>query len=544
MNNRVTAWFRSIFRRPPPTCTYEIRPVRLEFTPEQTGGHLELRTQNRCTWKAGTSDKWLVVVPSNGNSSATIMVGAAENKTGAERIGIIRVGDQQVHVVQSAYGVPPPDPIPPPPEPPPPDPPPGDGVVVTLGTAKDMPPNSVGFNSNQLAIGNPNVVGLVESVRDLNPQLVRFPGGSVASVWDWQKGGVESPPFDGMPGAFTSAYAQAYVDGKVTNMGDLLSGYQVILCLNVVRDTLTSQKAFIQAAIDAGLNVAYIEVGNEIYTQKSFVTDVFPNPSDYNTLALAWVASIRADFPNIPIAVVGVNPRVAKLHPNDERVATWNDICKPCFDAADAVTLHDYQIDETSLLDGVFTQTRALQDAFTLKYKLWITEYNLRSTSMQWDNGLAAALQTLLYLEQDNIQVVNYHVLVAGTDFSAIFGDPSIVGPHLHSAWSWGSSAYCLGIISNAIIDAQSMHPLVFSQTGQYGWAFVTGDGRITTVVVNHSASDIEIARPAYYLQTPSYFQAFAEPNQVIGTVKPDIVEGALGAGLILPPYSITRINP
>ncbi|MBI1732455.1 MAG: hypothetical protein HYR49_06765 [Gammaproteobacteria bacterium] len=353
------------------------------------------------------------------------------------------------------------------------------------GFSRELPDDHLCFNVNTLLAHNWSDPRLVEKASRLNPDVLRIPGGTEANYWDWRRGGlVDLKGMKDTPGQFRPEHVTAYDEGKVETYRGLFeaTGARAMIVLNMLTSDLDSQLEYIRQALDAGLPVQYVELGNELYASRPNYVDVYPTPESYAETAARWARAIREAFPGLEVAIIGANPRVA-LQKSDRRVLIWNDIgIEKALSTADALTFHDYQPlrlrsrefppeEVERALAGALRQTRDMVGAdltrrMPASSEIWVTEFNILpaappradasapgtrtpgpyrqrggrespryaaaertppSVAGTWLHGLYVAAMAATLMEQPSVTITCNHVLLGNAAFAAIFADEKMM---------------------------------------------------------------------------------------------------------------------
>lgn len=318
--------------------------------------------------------------------------------------------------------------------------------------SRELPDDLLCYNVNTLMAEDWSDPRLVSKVVGLDPDVLRIPGGTVANYWDWQRGGlVDLKGLTDTPGQFRPEHVLAYDSGKLEGYRGLFveTGARAMIVLNMLTSDLDSQIAYIRQALDAGLPVRYVELGNELYESRASYTDVYPTPESYAEAAATWARAVRQAFPDLKVAVIGANPRVA-ARKADQRVSSWNDVgLEKALPDADALTFHDYQpatvrsrefppeeVDRALAFAG--QQTRQMVSAdltsrMPASSEIWVTEFNILpqkgspAVAGTWMHALYAVTMAATFLEQSSVTITCNHVLVGNADFAAIFADEDVM---------------------------------------------------------------------------------------------------------------------
>jgi hypothetical protein len=318
---------------------------------------------------------------------------------------------------------------------------------------------AVGFNDRRLGDGwsleNPGRFDA--GLADLAPGVVRFPGGTIAQVYDWDggtgvaagsinMGGTSCPivPIDPTRSSYQNFVPVTRVNESKTDTLDTLvselpPGTGVDFNLNVLMRTADNQLQMLQTAHSKGLAIDRVELGNEFYYDgKSGLCDVFanafPTGRHYAQFANNWARQIAAKYPDAKISVVANERFRLDCDTNDGHERCWNhDLFENGLDSTvDALAIHPYvwptgackngkdMFDDAHSLIGAGVQmaaalmeqgrspTQTDDSHGTLGYSLaswqkpiWITEYGYFNYTadgkIDWTNKWAGAIATLVY---------------------------------------------------------------------------------------------------------------------------------------------------
>ena len=470
-------------------------------------------------------------------------------------------------------------------------------VAATLtNSSREISADLMCFNVNTTLVKSWSDDQFLAAVQQLNPKLLRLPGGTVASYWDWRKGGIiddiSSLP-EGLP-RFLRFKARKYTAGTLPEFktGLEATNSTPIFVLNLLTSDLKSQIEMLKEARDLGMPVKYIELGNELYFNIKNYKQVFPQPKDYAVLANKWTSALRKEFPDAEIAVLGVVPKPEK----PARLQDWH---RNLFKgrnstSADAVTLHLYtghgldnnnksfksypyfnRKDVPTILGEPFREWQKMRehDAYKLipkDSKIWLTEYNLMDKGVagtrgqqyrvigSWVHGLYTMAMSLLFLEEPRVEIMCNHVLIGNSRFAAILADEkSLLDPkNKNSATPLSLSA-----------TGSALQPLVDSTAGMStarqinfsgnvslkgkdnfrypaltGWVF-SNDSQSKGVILNLSSRKFKVNLNDLFKGNTSYEQVFGNPKTLVGDPKAlKRKTGKIKGSTVLPSYSVTKI--
>ena len=474
-------------------------------------------------------------------------------------------------------------------------------VRVEEGAARALPPHFFGVNANLVGFDRPwQRPELLQAVRDLRLQTVRYPGGSVGNVWDWDAGWIAADvdPADMVPFIREGRLWESPNRYPLEDVARLHreTGVEVVFMLNVLTRDLGHARRALRRADSLGVPVRYVELGNEVYYDLPLETRVYPTPEDYGRTAQAWIDALRGDFPDAEFAVVAGGPR---RHPRQRR---WDERVMASAPSADAVTHHVYSSSGLRGRERAFTagaegrvegdgptrspreRQRAALDTLRTAAGIsrmmatalgrgaaaraweappggvWVTEWSFSGADDAargtWANALFVAALYHAFLDADAVRLVSYHNLV-GQVFPAVFTDTlgfsHVLGPRPSSTPGALSAG---GVATRLVAGAAAGHaeavrlrfpggPTVRADGDPFpavvGWAFRGGPGPERTLLVNLSDQAVWLAG----LAGGAGETVTAPPDRYVdGLASLDTHPAEVGAGaLALPPLSVTTLE-
>lgn len=167
-----------------------------------------------------------------------------------------------------------------------------------------------------------NVLALTDS---LQPQMLRYPGGSLAYKWDWKTGrSTEDQNMNDVAHPISDLKRMAnYTDSKI------------IFVLDIINSTIQDQ---IEMLYSADLHIKYIEIGNELYLDA--YEEYFPSAQIYADTINSWLPQIIAHFPDAKfgVAMIGRDSNVdrkktmehpvGRTHPSTSRCLRISYLCQ------------------------------------------------------------------------------------------------------------------------------------------------------------------------------------------------------------------------
>jgi hypothetical protein len=420
---------------------------------------------------------------------------------------------------------------------------------VSVGaSAQAMSPSFMCFDVNAVQIPSWQSVDFLAATKQLKAKVLRIPGGELANYWDWQRGGIiendRSLP-DGLP-EYMRYDARSHTSSKVADYSKSFqaTNTQALFVLNMLTSDLAEQIDMLSAAASSGMEIKYLELGNEYYFGIPNYVDKFPTPESYGETAKVWIGYLRDIFPDIKISVFGV----AAGPDSSAREAQWNQaLLSTALPVADAIALHIYaepgldpngfsdqgypafdERDFSTIFGEPFKHWSAMRqlasfDIIPADKEIWITEFNLiedifgsnynsgrRPRVMgTWGHGLYALSMNLMFLEEPRVKIACNHDLVEDFKFGAIL-------PHGNSFYLSEKQAYpvtpmtlsatgqSLQLLGETAEDMTQALPLEFANAPQltgkggytysalYGWQFESSGSRAkATDATSDIASDV-----------------------------------------------------
>jgi hypothetical protein len=450
-------------------------------------------------------------------------------------------------------------------------------IVTASNTSRPVP--KVGHMLNYLTKPTWTNQSFIDSVKTLNLEIIRYPGGTESQYFDWQTG--RSVPSSLWTNG--TLFNHSYI-GTVPHVSYPLSqlhyfyqqtGIKPIFCLNLLTKTLSDQIQMLQAAHSLGIPIEYIELGNELYfTDQDFVNK-YPNPGDYVLdIKNNWIPQISALFPNAKIAVIGGYDGSTTLNGNSipNRITSWNDTIFAQNINTNAITFHYYLPPNTTTLSNPnITQVLAAPfkhwpvlktntvDNVTNGMDCWITEYNLNdgnqttyAIASSWAHGLYTASLFSLMLEEPKIKMLLNHQITGSPAFASLasytpFGDTltnklTAEGNAMrliHQAVKGNNNATKLNFSNNPTITVNTIN-----YPSLIGWIFDNGTDK-ELYILNLSNSNFALDLNAVITETFKYEQISASnPLQKDITTQNLIInKGVLSSNIQTVPYSLTYVK-
>jgi hypothetical protein len=339
---------------------------------------------------------------------------------------------------------------------------------------------------------------ITDAVKELKPNLLRIPGGTMADSWDWDKGGVIDPKGFNFPANFKYEYGPGLIQQNYhsyQNVKNFLAktNTKPLFVLNIITKNLDTQVAYLKSFQKIGVPIEYIEIGNEPYL---FDNTLHPKADQYAKLATEWNTRLKQEFPEAKIAYVAYSPNISNPRAI-EKASTWNNSVSSVTGTPSAA-FHIYtdtttKNNSTSEIDGQNLRSLSNDDIkagfATLNKKmsvhvsdevskipsdkkLWATEYNFVETGDRfiyagtWAQGLFTTLNATLLAQNPRYEIVCNHVLYGDTQWAAIFGSKNnSLGSQVSKqsvSYNFSSGGQGLKMFGNAFKDADSLVNLEF----------------------------------------------------------------------------------
>lgn len=452
----------------------------------------------------------------------------------------------------------------------------------------------------------------LETTKQLRAKVLRIPGGEVANYWDWERGGIiedDSPLMDGLPDGLPEYMrydARAYTGSKIADYsaGLKATNTRALFVLNMLTSDLGAQIDMLSAAARSGIEIKYLELGNEYYFGIPNYTDKFPTPESYGETAKVWIGYLRDIFPDIKISVFGV---AAGSH-SSEREVQWNQaLLKTALPVADAIALHIYaepgldpngfstqsypafdERDFSTIFGEPFKHWSEMRkfasfEAIPADKEIWITEYNLiedifgnnynsgrRPRVMgTWAHGLYALSMNLMFLEEPRVTITCNHDLAEDFKFGAIL--PHENSFHVSDAQAFpvdpmtlSATGQALQLLGETAEGMTQILALDFADSPQltgkdsytypalYGWQFEAplkkadaeeASRALGAIVLNLSSEIVELDLADVAFKGADYRQISADPRTLVthaSALKSQ--QGIASSTVTLPPHSVTKL--
>ncbi len=480
-----------------------------------------------------------------------------------------------------------------------------DAKASLSASAQPLASDLTCFNVNSVQIQSWHSTDFLSAAGQLRPKVLRVPGGEVANYWDWRRGGIiedASQMPDGLP-EYMRYGAQDNTNSKLEDykVGLAATNSQALFVLNMLTSDLGDQIDMLSAAAKAGIEIKYLELGNEYYFGIPNYAHRFPTPESYGEEAKVWIGYLKDIFPGIEVAVFGVVPK-----PNSSpRELQWNQaLMRTALPVADAIALHLYPtpgLDPNGFSDSGYPafdendfatifgepfrywaamRDRPAYDIIPNDKEIWITEFNLiedvfgdnssrRPRVMgTWGHGLYALAMNLMFLEESRVKMTCNHDLVEDFKFGAILphensfrlSDEQTYPVTPMSLSATGQALSLLGETSTGMNQAQALSftesPRLtgkegFTYSALYGWRFdrsssSTSDSKsapVGAVVMNLSDNVVQLDVADIVSNSVHYQQLSADPRTLVtDAYSLTVQKGTTDGAIALPPHSVTQL--
>jgi len=456
--------------------------------------------------------------------------------------------------------------------------------VSLTGTVRTVTPALLGLNAVNVTGPRWDDTKLDAVLSKFGPGVLRYPGGTNANYWDWQKGWFQ-------PGQWPSEKPTPVNDKiGVFKVGLSAAGAAPMFVLNVLTyqgaigtDSLNTtmlqgQIAFLRAAAQAGLPVKMVELGNELYLTgavnfgphgQDYATR-FPTAADYASQMNTWIAALHRNFPGVQVAPVAADPNF--IPGVSQRRQTWDQDVLPALHGEDVVSVHEIQrVYQSGPAATVLAQPYIRYQTFksnqlklivARKLPVWLTAYNMEDQTPghavegTWLHGLYVAEETLLFLANPVFKYIGLSGSIGNAHGGAIFSGSDGLGPGKPQTVPLALTAAgtTLAQIQAAFHGASKSQPLAFAggpTLGSTGAPALTGEAVTTPsgrglVLVNASGQAVTLNLSSLFpggfkvtqRTAPSVTTLVTGPSSTTATTTSGTGQVQVG------PYSLATVAP
>ena len=409
-------------------------------------------------------------------------------------------------------------------------------INVTTGNPKSVEPLIYGFSTAamywQIEATNDTFLNAVSA---LKPNVLRFPGGTLAEFYHWDKPGYglnydELKKYNATyaeslkeQNAFEARRGARYVDDFVLLAKRLNA--DVLVCANMLTGTVEEMRSLLRFLEQNNVNVIGVELGNEMYLPK--LQKFFPTPQSYIDACKPFAAALRSEFPKTKIGVVAAPFLKISDEPGEtDKVSAYyqsfnNAVAKETF--YDAYVVHYYfPFDCESVADKCSADrlNQIVNDQlpksfayytglFGTQRKQWITEWNIATAQTKGRYGntafqacfIQSFYHTLnkLNTQYNNAVTIATYQTLAGN----VIGSNMIMTPYKRETFRdtrFGKFIRRVPWFANALVEPVfvgnvKMVEATLSENlpGVQAYAYADASARVYIYVVNNGNSDITI---------------------------------------------------
>ena len=233
---------------------------------------------------------------------------------------------------------------------------------------------------------NPEALKKLKAIR---AEMIRIPGGGYANQWDWRTGAIKKQDgtmaLDWTPEATWPVWKKWFKD--------LGPQSEALMILNVFQSTPADQVAWVKDAIDSGIKVRYVELGNEPDLDPNIVVNgvkgLSTHVDKYVELVTPYAQAIRKAFPDIkilgpcPAQIVhkecpDKSPWLCQKDENEYWIQKFLRLFSKKGDLLDGISFHSYPFwpgDPAVWNAEAAFETPKLLPEYMPKWRGWIKQY-------------------------------------------------------------------------------------------------------------------------------------------------------------------------
>ena len=343
--------------------------------------------------------------------------------------------------------------------------------TVSISIDRQLNPPLMGYNSDMSNTPKWSNPDFTKALKKLSTNTLRYPGGSNSLYWDWEKGWTISYK-QLIP--FLKKYQITHNNKAITNAQDLkriakenrtknsfwrqiyrynakppkfntidefAKGIQAtqskaVFTLNITTSHLEKELNMLRKAKQIGIDVQYIELGNEVYAKNKLTSAVYPSVDNYIDTCILWSEAIWEEFPYVHIGLVGGDRNKRTRHWNETLsnalIQHFSKDRHPYFH----FILHYYSYFKHPIFPYNTTKGYKELVAFpkmdlqevlkntrwnkTSSFNTWVTEFNIieqkpYAINNKWIHGLVVASQIDQLIKQTQTDMFHYHSIGAET---------------------------------------------------------------------------------------------------------------------------------
>eukprot|EP00730_Choanoeca_flexa_P003033 TRINITY_DN11266_c0_g1_i4.p1 TRINITY_DN11266_c0_g1~~TRINITY_DN11266_c0_g1_i4.p1 ORF type:complete len:455 (+),score=64.29 TRINITY_DN11266_c0_g1_i4:285-1649(+) len=308
-----------------------------------------------------------------------------------------------------------------------------------------------------------------------------------------------------------------------------------IIVPNILQTSdLSHELQGLRAMQAAGVDVNYIELGNEMYdhTVPAIVAAYHASADNYSQAMGPWVNALRNSFPHAKLAIVG-------------RDTAWNKVvlASRAGQHVDAITFHaythlpegPYATSESykAVTDQAFLKTVDMQQTFIAsvpaRYELWVTEYGAyggRAAQDTWIKALFMAKQSMHMGNSPWTTILLPYCLVCADPFAPAFNTSrgSVVpGPNNSTSaarWSRSPTGVAMTALFNFTANVALFRPVTLALPASLqhnaSWCSLQNAGIVGAPINKAIKTTSQQACMDYCIRTPrcAYWQMVTDTNE------------------------------
>lgn len=213
----------------------------------------------------------------------------------------------------------------------------------------------------------------LEAISNLKPEMLRYPGGTLAHHWDWRTGKA-NPSWP------------AHINHLISDIKVLTEAAEssITFVVDVVHGNVQDQIEMLHAA---DVPITHIELGNELYA--SDYETVFPDGKAYADTINKWLPQLKIEFPQAKFGAAFIG-RTA----GDDRKNEWNQKLHNNLNVEVNAYIYHLYVGETETVEERIARYDAVKILPENK-ELWVTEYGARSYSVDQTIELADYIESI-----------------------------------------------------------------------------------------------------------------------------------------------------
>jgi len=451
-------------------------------------------------------------------------------------------------------------------------------IEVSIHQANNPKANPlVGFNMNPQTMPSLQNVSFIDSLKRLGVPLLRYPGGTISQYWDWQNGRA-LPKSDW---SIYGGYLQNHAYIGTTYMVDLpLSEYKQLLdtigakplfVLNILTRDISDQLNMLRQAEQIGIQVRFVELGNELYFPEFDFISRFPTAGDYAREMQIWTDSIKSEFPDAYVAIIGTTSRalLPNGNPTPSRIRFWNDSINAIYSYNEGITLHNYfkhnnthaVPDPISVIGNAFTEWQDSEDQtinqINPQKRIWFTEYNMNDVNQNykvastWLHGLYTSIIHFLMLEHGHIEMILNHQITGSAPYASIASYTSFGDTLTNQLTAEGNA---MRLIHKAYLHTEFTDKIIFSQNPYIVFDSIHYPSLLGNIFYNNNSRNVIILNTSSFAfninmtsisSQPFLFETITASNITQTDITTDdlIISEGIDTIIYIPAYSISLLE-